>query len=274
MIRGVAGGRVEWFASGRAERVALVAIEAYGGCWDDPTGVAPPFAVGPPEPVGYPRNPAGRGFVTRDRAATLVGTAMPSLEDPERPVEPYVMIREDLADWVDAPFPPLFGWLELGTFPRSRFFGERVPHRPWQRMPRECELGVLSLEEFAGARLRDQVDLDAGPLRLTVEPRAFTNGAIGLSQHRLRGGEPVVLRGLFGETPEAAFVVPGPRSVVGLTPPGCPRFDLPTELVAMLVDAEARTVTLVEQASLEVAAPYPDAEFALVTAERVGETHP
>jgi hypothetical protein len=42
----------------------------------------------------------------------------------------------------------------------------------------------------------------------------------------------------------------------------------------MLVDAEARTVTLVEQASLEVAAPYPDAEFALVTAERVGETHP
>jgi hypothetical protein len=261
-VRAVANGVVDWVSSGAVARVPLREAEAYGGSWTEGS-----------EEVGYPRNLGGRGFVTPERASALVGTAMPSLEDPESPVEPHTLIREDLDDWVDAPFPALFGWRELESFPRSRFFGARVPFRPWQRLPRECELGVLTAEEFRGARLRDQYDLELGSgVTVVLEPRAFSAGALGLSGALLQGGEPVVLRGLFADAREHGFVVPRARSVVGLRPPGCPQFDLPTTLVALLLDADAKTVSTVEQATLEVAAPYPDDEVELVGLSHLGET--
>lgn len=266
-IESVVSGRVLWSGPAAAERVALTASNAYGGAWED---ALPDWfgLLGSAALRRYPRNPEGRGFVLMTDASALEGQLMPSLEDPDSPVLPESMLREDLEDWLDAPFPPLFSWMDPTTFPRCRFFGTRLPHRAARSTPRECALGVLTSREIGAARLDEQVDAVIGPkATLTFEPRAFSAGAMGLSNRRLVGGEPVVLRGLFADAPERSFAVPAGRTVVRMTPPGCPRFDLPTELAALVIDADTHTVTTVEQTALDVAAEYPEEELRAVRLE-------
>ena len=266
LVQHVSSSGVSWSAPTQAGRVRLSASEAYGGSWEDPM-------AGPLDATAqcYPRNPEGRGFVTAARAHALLGGLMPSLEDPESPVASETIVRESAEDWLDAPFPPLFGWMDPSVFPRYRFFGGRPSHKPFRVMPRECVLGVLGPEEVTAPRLARQVDIPAGPgVTIVLEPRAFSAGAAGLSNHRLIGREPVVLRGFFHDMAETSFVVPPYRSIVGLTPPGCPRFDLPATLSALMIDADARTATTVEQATLDVAAQYPDAELRAVRVEVLG----
>lgn len=268
-IESVTSGRVVWSRPAAAERVALNAENAYGGAWDE----AWPdwFGLrGAPTLCFYPRNPEGRGFATLADAAALSGRPMPSLEDPENPILPETMVREDVEDWLDAPFPPLFSWSDPSTFPRCRFFGTRLPHRAARSIPRECVLGVLAPREIDAERLDEQVDAVINPKAImTLEPRAFSAGAVGLSNLRLVGGEPVVLHGLFADAPERSFAVPAARTVVRMTPPGCPRFDLPTVLVALVIDADALVITTVEQAGLDVAAEYPEEELCAVGLEVV-----
>ncbi len=269
-IESVAGGRIAWSAPLEAERVALTAANAYGGSWAE---TIPDWfgLLGSAQLRFYPRNPVGRGFATVAEAAVLLNETMPALEDPESPVLPENMLREDQKDWLDAPFPPLFSWMDPSTFPRCRFFGRRLAHWTPRTPVRECALGVLTPLEIDAPRLAAQVDMVVGPkMTITFEPRAFSGGALGLSKHRLVGAEPVVLRGLFHDAREHAFAVPQARTVVGITPPGCPRFELPTDLAALVIDCDAQVVTTVEQAMLEVAAEYPDEELRAVHLDVLG----
>ncbi len=265
VVQSASSCSVSWSQPTPTERIPLLASEAYGGSWEAQVETVESFEQ---TLAFYPRNPKGRGFVTAERAADLVGTFMPALEDPESPVAPETIVRQEADDWLDAPFPPLFGWMEPIVFPRCRFFGGRPSHRPWRVVPRECELGVLKPNEIGSLRLAHQVEVVVGSgMTIVIESRAFSAGALGLSNNRLLGGEPVVLRGFFHDAHESTFVVPRYRTVVGITPPGCPRFDKPSTLSALLIDADARVVTTVEQSMLEVAAPYPDTELRAVRVE-------
>lgn len=268
VVESVSSAGVSWSPPAPGARVRLSAAEAYGGSLDEAeTGRAELDE----NELFYPRNPEGRGYVTAARAHSMVGSLMPSLEDPESPIAPESVVRQDTEDWLDAPFPPLFGWREPWTFPRCRFLGARLRSKTSGVVPRECVLGVLEPGEIGAARLAKQVDVAAGSaMTVVLEPRAFSAGALGLSNHRLTGGEPVLLRGFFHDMRELSFIVPPFRSVMGVTPPGCPRFELRATLSALMIDADARTATTVEQVALEVAAPYPEPELHAVRVEVLG----
>jgi hypothetical protein len=246
------GGRLVPSAARPTQEIDLGWGNALGGCVKRPPGLVPYTNLPSPSfEESWSENPAGIGFY--GRPAEAEGRPVPGIERVDAKSLSYDALGRSWS----------FAGLPVGTSHalehveaddrgqlRSRYPGDPSPRArlsckapPWLRF--DATKGIR--------RVACQVD-----------------GAWVFDW--LTGGEAVVLRGFFGDVREQAFLVPRGRSVVGITPPGCPRFDLPTTLVAMLVDADAKTVSTVEQATLEVAAPYPDEEIALVTLSTLGET--
>lgn len=280
-IRGVHGRHCEWSPPGPFGRVALSASNAYGGFdrgsferHPDLPRELPSLLQSSVEELScfsYPRNHIGRGFCLEAEAPSLVGTLAPNLDDPEDPVEPERLIRRSEEDWPDAPIPATLGWLAGHRFPRVRFFGEMpsfsAPARPW----REVLWGALEAHECTEAPLASAAQLLTRPVDLQVDARALSGGALELSRGRLLGGEPVLLRGLTAAHRDVRFPLPTTHPAVRLTPPGCPAFDLPTQMTTVLLEPDAERLTISYAARLEVAGQYPEDELRQVRVDIDGD---
>lgn len=123
------------------EEIEISYRNAYGGIaehaektmkpsWDD---VFPPYSV-PDDvkqpwssPFGYPRNPAGKGYVIGKGIECAVGVALPNIENADALLTPEKLICPDLLSWPLMPMPAAVGPMSYEWFPRCGHCN-MVPH--------------------------------------------------------------------------------------------------------------------------------------------------
>lgn len=69
----------------------------------------------------YPPNPIGKGFYLKGGFENYSEILVPSLENPEQPLQPHELVLRKFNDWKKAPKPVSFGWTKHGFFPRFTF---------------------------------------------------------------------------------------------------------------------------------------------------------
>jgi len=272
-----AGICCEWSPPVPFERLPLTAARAYGGFDERASLAARELAELPEELAGiepemvsafaYPRNRAGRGFLMADGGSVNIGRAVPNLDDPEDPVEEDRLLRHGPDDWVDAPVPAHWGWVDMHTFPRTLLLGERIALGRTTRRVREVELGALALADLE-APPRERWDLhNYLPLALLADPRGLLAAAPGMATQRILGGEPIRLLHMEPDVAERTLELPTTPPTIRIRPPGCSWFDTPAEIDTLVLQPDTRRLSLFYRGALRVAGRYPEEELALVEAE-------
>lgn len=244
------------------ERAPIDWSEAYGGRdrhaerrlfpRDPKQKVTPPFTAEQLRfafAIAYVRNRGGRGYYVDGDRERLVGARAPSLSDPGDPVRPERILCRDPMDWVDRPLPAGFGPIDALTFPRC----------VWARLtPDRGRSEAIPLEVARGYVTRDELGfLERAPLG-QVDPRALQCAPPGQVVPALRGDEPVELHHLDPAAPHVSFSLPRHRPRLTLEPPNTRRYELEARISTVLLEPDARAVTITWTGSMPVAAPYPD----------------
>lgn len=254
------GGGLRFEQAEGFTRLPLTWERAYGGRdgveerrrWPAARGrLDPRAAAADEEPHGmlvYPRNYAGRGYLTgEDAGERVVGALAPNLEDPARPLDPGRFAIPELMDWIDGPVPACFAPIDVFTFPRALFV-----LRPDFRAPRgrlvEIEAGAIGEEDLAER---------ASPMP-SGDPRAYLCAPPGLCGRRLTGGERVRLWNLHRESEEVEFELPGERPALELGIPGVGVRALEARLATVLLEPDEDRVTLTWGGALEAAMVFPE----------------
>lgn len=204
-------------------------------------------------PFTYPRNRRGTGYFVGELPTAAIGTAVPCLDDPDDPLEAARMVRTSAEDWPGAPTPAALDWTDPSDFPRNALLG-LPPDIPLVARLREMDLGAVEARHLA-----EQEDFPP-----TIDPRGLQGAAPGLGSTRLRGGEVVRVTHMHPTAREWVIQVPADRVVATIRPPGCPDLEAHGELMSVAFDLRAGSMSLTWSALLEIAARYPDNEFAQI----------
>lgn len=226
----VSRGAIQFDYAGSLGETTLSFAQAYGGTlpvaekrrrWGRERGDAHGGA--------YPRNPAGRGFTTREQLPSLDGTIAPSQEDPDDPVTPDRLVRAGTEDWISAPVPASFGPVDFGWFPRSHFLMDGV---------------------------------SAGP-----DPRWLSSASPGLALPRLSGVHGFTLEGFRwgGGAVHLEVDATAPRVVLGF--PSAGSYPVELRLATVSIDADRESVSLVWGGFQPTALPYPEDQVAEVAVQ-------
>jgi hypothetical protein len=138
-------------------------------------------------PLVYPRNPIGKGFVIKYCRESIDGLQLPNLEDPNDILSPDRLVVGKIENWHKQPLPAGFGFFGKGWYPRCSFAGIMPAYIPLYETIQEASLGYVPKEQIEGFR----------KLKLPLIDFRFFNGAsLGLSLPYLKGNEVVRLEGL------------------------------------------------------------------------------
>jgi len=192
-------------------------------------------------PLAYPRNRFGKGYILDNRMELIEGRELPNLESPNDRLTPERLVVGTPLAWNKQPLPAGFGYLDPGSFPRSAMFG--LP--PATRHEPETYVEVarnLIPDDFCRGNL-----ITASPQDLPglIHPSAGRCASLGLWAPFLKGNETVMLEGMDPEHLRLSIELPGVRprfAINGLNP-------RPVELDARLylvhLDLFARQLVLV-----------------------------
>jgi hypothetical protein len=150
----------------------------------------------------YPRNPAGKGYLCHWDPAAFEALEMPNLEDPLDRLSPARLFAGNWDRWPAMPLPQGMGWVNMGWFPRSAYFG----------VPPLFDPGYAAVAEVA----RGQAPPDLmQPRKAGERPSllAAQGASLGLQVPYLRGDEEIQLTNILPDI-RAAIRLPGERPVI------------------------------------------------------------
>lgn len=241
--------RIEQEAPFKGERLLCYA-EAYGGFLGEPPrprrgafGARENADLDPSYHI-YPRNPVGRGFVTRALAETLDGSLAPSQELVDDPVTADRLVRRTELDWPTAPLAGGFGPIGMGWFPRVQWL---VPFT-------KAALGDHLLETTLGAMTLEDRERTIG----VPDPRVLACAAPGLAVPFLNGRVPVRLDGFRWGNGQKHLVVDVSSPMARLAFPNAGFYDVALELKTFAIDADKEEISLVWAGFQPTAMKYRD----------------
>ena len=97
-----------------------------------------------------------------------------------------------------------------------------------------------------------------------ADSRALQGASPGLGGIRLRGGEALRATHVHPTSQEWVMTIPREQPRMSLKPPGCPYMEVEPELLSVRVDLRAGLMVCTWSGSQEIAARYPDDEFAQI----------
>jgi len=201
----------------------------------------------------YPRNPVGRGFITRELADAADGSLAPSQELEDDLVDPSRLLRMSPDDWTAAPLPGHFGPIAPSWFPRVQWL---VPFSRAALGPHLAEMSLCGLTEADCARGVN-----------TVDARVLSSAAPGLAVPSLAGRVPVELVGFRWGNGVARFGVDVTPPRTRLAFPGAGFYEVEQRLKTFAIDADAEEVSLVWAGFQPTAMRYRDEDTADIQVE-------
>jgi hypothetical protein len=242
------------------DRMALRYENAYGGC-DAPfeADLRKRLRENPPEqdirrarpamaeilakgnPLAYPRNRFGKGYVLDNVRDLIAGRELPNLEWPKDRLTPERLVVGTPFAWNKQPLPVGFGYLSPGMFPRSAMFGLPPAARQTPETFVEVARGLIP-QDFCRGNL---ITAEPKDLPNLIHPSAGRCASLGLWAPFLKGNETIMLEGMDAEHLRLPVVLPGERpcfTVGGLQPRPV---ELDAQLYLVHVDLLARQIALI-----------------------------
>lgn len=163
----------------------------------------------PGQPLPYPRNPAGKGFVVGANPGILQDLALPNLEDPEALLTPANLVMGRYENWINAPAPVFFGLVPRSSYPRSLQSG-----------PSRLDYLAAEADRQVDAAGLAEIGVVDGPPRASLPASGnpeYHNGAPpGMKVPTLGGGETITLHNLDPGHPEFRFQLDPKKPVLWL----------------------------------------------------------
>lgn len=213
------GGKPRFTSAEPFEQMSLRYDRAYGGC--DQTHLAkvtdllhrelvksyPEFGLNTATDSHYPRNPCGKGFLIKMGRESCDNMALPNLEFPFDPVTPERLAIGHPSNWMSAPLPASFDWVDPSWFPRIAYLGLTPEYTLPPNGAKEIELGwaLPSLLKLPSA-------FQAG-----FHPTFQHGASSGLILRRLKPGTEVLVRNMFPKHPERTLQLSGRVPKVDIT---------------------------------------------------------
>lgn len=194
----------------------------------------------------YPRNPTGRGFLIELTRKSSEGMLLPNLEFPFDPVTPERLAVGNSKNWMAAPLPATFDWIDPSWFPRIAYLGLTPEHIVPQDGVKEILLG-WALPSLMS--LRSAMDGGWHP--------TFQHGAsAGLVLRRLEPGTQMLLHNLFPEHPERQIQLSAKVPQVEIEVSGSERLSTTSYLNSVVIMPDQDQVVEVWSARAKVPRPY------------------
>jgi hypothetical protein len=226
----------------RAESIRRVRA-AYEGIYGD----------SPPQPLEYPRNPFGMGWVLGGDQGRVEGRELPRIERTDDLLTPdRVTVRNPLY-WALQPIPGGFDYVFPTTFPRSAMIG----------LPPASAVSFGTFPEVAQGLLpadfcrRNAVAAAAEDYPDLLHPLASRCAPHGLQFPFLQGNEGILLEGMDPDYPKLPLELPRHRPTFVIPFPGRGSMDVPGMLLLVSIDTEEGLLRMIWSARVSLASPLP-----------------
>ncbi|HET9958074.1 MAG TPA: DUF2169 domain-containing protein [Polyangiaceae bacterium] len=188
---------------------------------------------------GYPRNPAGRGYLLEATPESLERFELPQIEEAFEPLIPETLVRKSPDYWPTAPLPAVTGFLPYVFFPRSLDCG--LPAMPYdldsvrpEHFP-EVRLGLVSPRAVqVGMHASERVSLQAGQ-----------SAAPGMRLPKLLPGERIALESLHPQNRAWEFTLPAERPRLIYRRPGNAAVEVEAQIRMLLIEPDESRMTVV-----------------------------
>lgn len=197
-------------------------------------------------PMLYPRNPVGKGFIVGHDWGRLQGLSLPNVEAIDDLLTPQRLVIARFEDWRKLPEPVAFGFVPRQSYPRWQLAG--MNKKDWVEAEASRKMQAESRPEIGAGH-----EHLPPPARL-LHPEFYCGANRALRLPHLSGGEPVKLRYLDSENPLCEFDLPGDRPALWIDV-GRGRTFLPPVLQTVAIYAETRQCTLVWRGSAKYGGP-------------------
>ncbi|MGL1933389.1 MAG: DUF2169 domain-containing protein [Fibrobacterales bacterium] len=145
----------------------------------------------------YQKNPAGKGFVVKEKADSLHDLELPNLEDPYNLLTPEKLILKDYNNWKKAPDPVGLGPVAKNSYPRYLHAG----------LPMEQHIANEAARKEQLANGADPQSLgDPTPL---INPLFYNSAQTGMRLPYLKGDETIRMMYMDAEHPKFECKLPG-----------------------------------------------------------------
>jgi len=226
----------------RAESIRRVRA-AYQGIYGDSA----------PQPMEYPRNPFGTGWVLGGDEGRVEGRELPRIERTDDLITPdRVAVRNPLY-WALQPIPGGFDYVFPATFPRSAMIGlPPASGVSFETFP-EVAQGLLPADFCRG----NAVTAAAGDFPNLLHPLATRCAPHGLQLPFLQGNEEFLLEGMDPDHPKLPLALPRSRPTFLIPFPGHGSMDVPGTLLLVSIDAEEGLLRMIWSARVSLPSPLP-----------------
>jgi hypothetical protein len=207
-----------------------------------------------PQPVEYPRNPCGMGWVLGGDQGRVEGREVPRIERPDDLLTPERATVNNPLYWALQPIPGGFDYVFPTHFPRSAMIGlPPASAIPFPQVP-EVARGLLPADFCLGNAMAPGRQ---NPEEL-IHPLASRCAPHGLQFPFLLGNEEILLEGMDPDQPELHLPLPGERPILAIPFPGHGAMDVPGRLLLVSVNTEERLLRLIWAARVSLRSPLTD----------------
>lgn len=199
-------------------------------------------------PLMYPRNRFGKGYVIEERREFIIGRELPNIERSDDRLTPERLVVGNPLSWPKQPIPVGFDYLDPLSFPRSAMLG----------MPPAANVDLCKVEEVN----KDLVPKDffrgnlfaVSPEKASdlLHPGASRCASLGLWMPFLRGDEDIVLTGMDSAIPKLHFRLPAEVPVFTLNAGNIHYDDVPGRMQLVLIDIRARILSQIWAAKVKL----------------------
>ncbi|WP_394844463.1 DUF2169 domain-containing protein [Pendulispora brunnea] len=263
-------GRVQFSPPAVVETVALDWTAGYGGAdlvalarHGDPTREITEAAGGAYDPryglFAYPRNPAGRGYVTEATSDALEACRLPNLEVPTWLLTPETLCVGTFTRWPAGPPVAGVGWLSYNYFPRTAMLG--LPPLVYD----DAEFAPSNfLEVRAGIVRSPDVVAPDSTVAQRLDLGAAQGAALGMQLSRIWPGSAVELLHLHPRQPLWRFALAEEMPRIALQMPDEPVAELTPEIRTVEIHPDRDLVCVVWVAQHRTSLPVGPGKFAKI----------
>ena len=211
------------------------------------------YGDSPPQPLEYPRNPFGMGWVLGGDQGRVEGREVPRIERTDDLLTPDRAAVKNPMYWALQPIPGGFDHVFPTNFPRSAMIGLPPASALSFETFREVTRGLLPADFCRG----NAVSATAEGFPNLLHPLATRCAPHGLQFPFLQGNEEILLEGMDPDYPKLPLVLPRIRPTFVIPFPGRGSRDVPGMLLLVSIDVEVGLLRMIWSARISLASPLP-----------------
>jgi hypothetical protein len=188
---------------------------------------------------GYPRNPAGKGYLIEPHPEAIEACELPNFEEPLQLLTPDTIVRGDFMLWPNGPMVAALGWMSYAYFPRILQFG-LDPH-PYN----DAIVRPNDFFEVRGGWIKPTAVVHGASRLGRLDIRCTQGSAMGMRTEKIDPGAQIELVHLHPQSKSWRLRLPGEVPRLAFKLDDAPAAYLTPRIRTLLVEPDLDRVTVV-----------------------------